>query len=344
MINEALKCVMNKQNLSYKQAQEAINEIMNGDVSPVKTASFLTALAMKGETIDEIAGCADAMRSHAMPVNYDKDLLEIVGTGGDGSNTFNISTTAAFVLASDGIKVAKHGNRAASSKSGAADVLEALGVNLDQDPEECIRLLDDIGICFFFAQHYHKAMKYVGPVRKELGIRTTFNILGPLTNPACPKYDLIGVFNEEMVDLIAHVLDKLGVKRALVFYGEDGMDEISASGKTKICELDQGQFKTYEIKPEDFGLIRGNKSDLIGGSPKENAEITMHILNGKKDGAYQTRRNAILLNAGAALYITGREKSIADGIEKAGRLIDSGKALETLRKFVRESNALKKVS
>lgn len=336
-MEQALKLLAEKQNLSYEQAKEAINEMMSGNVSAVQTAAFLTALSMKGETIDEIAGAADAMRSHALPISYDKEVLEIVGTGGDGANTFNISTTSAFVVAASGIKVAKHGNRAASSKSGAADVLEALGVNVVQDPKDCVRLLDQVGLCFFFAQHYHSAMKYVGPVRKELKIRTIFNILGPLTNPAKPTYDLIGVYSDELVRPIAEALKKMGVKSAMVVHGEDGMDEISASGKTKVCELNDGEIKEYELTPEDVGLVKGNKEDLIGGDPKENAEITKELLSGKKDGIFSTRRNAILLNAGAALYIGGKAETHEAGVKLAAELIDSGKALEVLQNFASES-------
>lgn len=338
MIEEALKKVAAKQDLTFEEAEAAVNEIMSGSVSQVKTASFLTALAMKGETTEEIAGAAEGMRAHATPVNYGKELLEIVGTGGDGSNTFNISTTSAFVIAAGGVPVSKHGNRAASSKCGAADVLEVLGANINLSPEKCVELLDTVGMCFFFAQYYHKAMKYVGPVRKELGIRTTFNILGPLTNPARATMDCIGVYADDMVEPIARVLYRLGVEKALVFHGNDGMDEISASDATKVCELRDGNFKTYTIAPEDFGLTRGKKAELVGGEAAENAEITKNILAGKKDGDYETKRNAVLLNAGAAFYVAGKAASIADGVKLAADLIDSGKAAETLGAFVAESN------
>lgn len=337
MIEEAIKLLAAKKDLTFSQSEAAVNEIMGGEVSQVKTAAFLTALAMKGETIEEIAGAAAGMSAHATPVPYDKDLLEIVGTGGDGSNTFNISTTAALVIAAGGVRVSKHGNRAASSKSGAADVLEALGANINETPEQCVRLLDTVGFCFFFAQFYHKAMKYVGPVRKELGIRTTFNILGPLTNPAHAKYNCIGVYSDELVEPIARVLVKLGTKRALVFHGKDGMDEISASAPTKVCEAKDGEFKTYEICPEDFGLTRGKKEDLVGGDGKENAEITRAVLSGKKDGIYETRRNAVILNAGAAFYVAGKAESIGAGVAMAAGLIDSGAAAAKLDEFIRAS-------
>ncbi len=337
MIEEAIKLLAAKKDLTFEQAEAAVNEIMSGKVSAVKTAAFLTAMAMKGETVEEIAGAASGMRAHATPVHYGKDLLEIVGTGGDGSNTFNISTTAAFVIAAGGVKTAKHGNRAASSKCGAADMLEALGININQDPEKCVKLLDTVGMCFFFAQLYHKAMKYVGPVRKELGIRTIFNILGPLTNPGHATHDCIGVYDEKMVEPIARVLHRLGVTRALVFHGNDGMDEISASAPTKVCELKDGNFTTYEIKPEDFGLVRGKKEDLVGGDPKENVEITKAILAGKKDGKYATRRNAVVLNAGAAFYIAGKTPTIKEGIQLAESLLDNGKAAALVEAFAKAS-------
>lgn len=337
MIEEAIKLLAAKQNLTFEQSEAAVNEIMSGTVDGVKTAAFLVAMAMKGETVEEIAGAAAGMRAHATPVHYGKELLEIVGTGGDGSNTFNISTTSALVIAAGGVAVSKHGNRAASSKCGAADVLEALGVNIQQPPEKAVKLLDEVGICFFFAQLYHKAMKYVGPVRKELGIRTIFNILGPLTNPAHATHDLIGVYSEALVEPIAHVLDRLGVERGMVFHGNDGMDEISASAPTLVCELDHGKFKTYTIKPEDFGLSTGRKSDLVGGDAAENAEITRNIFAGKTEGVYQTRRNAVVLNAGAAFYIAGKAQTIEEGVKLAETIIDSGKAAEKLAQFARAS-------
>lgn len=263
------------------------------------------------------------------------EVLEIVGTGGDGAHSFNISTTSAMVIAASGIKVAKHGNRAASSLSGTADCQEALGVNIQQDPEKALKMLSDVGLCFLFAQKYHSAMKYVGPIRKELGFRTVFNILGPITNPANPEYFLLGVYDEYLVDVLPAVLDKLGVKKALVVYGQDKLDEISASAPTTICELDNGSTKKYEIKPEDFGLTRGTKEDIVGGTPEENAEITRGILNGTIQG---TKRNAVLMNAGAAIYIGGKADSIADGVKKAAELIDSGAATAKLDEYVKASN------
>lgn len=337
MIKEAIVKIVDKQDLSYDEAYAVMNEIMSGETSPTQNAAFLAALSTKStkaETTDEIAGCAAAMRSHALKVNYDKDVLEIVGTGGDGAHSFNISTTSAIVIAAGGVKVAKHGNRAASSKSGAADCLEALGVNINLEPEKCAELLDKAGICFLFAQKYHTSMKYVGAIRKELGIRTVFNILGPLTNPASPTMQLLGVYDQSLVEPLARVLSSLGVKRGLVVYGLDKMDEISASSPTAICEINNGEYKSYTITPEEFHLSSCKKEDLVGGTPEENAAITLAILNGEKG----PKRNAVLLNAGAALYIGGKAESIAEGVALAAELIDSGKALATLEAFRQESN------
>ncbi|MDO4463710.1 MAG: anthranilate phosphoribosyltransferase [Bacillota bacterium] len=337
MIKEAIVKIVDKQDLTYEEAYTVMNEIMSGETSPTQNAAFLAALSTKStkaETIDEIAGCAAAMREHALKVEHNLDVLEIVGTGGDGAHSFNISTTSAMVIAAGGVNVAKHGNRAASSKSGAADCLEALGININLEPEKCTELLNQIGICFLFAQKYHTSMKYVGAIRKELGIRTVFNILGPLTNPASPSRMLLGVYSEALVEPLARVLNSLGVKRALVVYGTDKMDEISASSPTFVCELNSGEYKSYAIKPEDFGLNSCKKEELVGGTPEENAQITLAILKGEKG----PKRNAVLLNAGAALYIGGKADSIADGIKLAAELIDSGKALAKLEEFKTESN------
>ena len=337
MIKEAIVKIVDKQDLTYEEAYTVMNEIMSGETSPTQNAAFLAALSTKStkaETIDEIAGCAAAMREHALKVEHKLDVLEIVGTGGDGAHSFNISTTSAMVIAAGGVNVAKHGNRAASSKSGAADCLEALGVNINLEPEKCTELLNQIGICFLFAQKYHTSMKYVSAIRKELGIRTVFNILGPLTNPASPSRMLLGVYSEALVEPLARVLNSLGVKRALVVYGTDKMDEISASSPTFVCELNSGEYKNYTIKPEDFGLTSCKKEELVGGTPEENAQITLAILKGEKG----PKRNAVLLNAGAALYIGGKADSIADGIKLAAELIDSGKALAKLEEFKTESN------
>ena len=337
MIKEAIIKIVNKEDLSFDEAYAVMNEIMNGETTPTQNAAFLAALSTKSakaETTGEIAGCAKAMREHATPVDTDFDLFEIVGTGGDNAGSFNISTTSAIVAAAGGMKVSKHGNRAASSKCGTADCLEALGVNIDEDPAKCRKLLEKGGICFFFAQKYHNSMKYVGAIRKELGFRTVFNILGPLTNPAHPKRQLLGVYDEYLIEPLAKVLMELGVKRGMVVYGMDKLDEISLSAPTKVCEIKDGSLHTYEIKPEDFGLSRCKKEDLAGGDPKENAAITLSILNGEK-GA---KRDAVLLNAGAALYIGEKAKSMQEGINLAARLIDSQKALKVLEDFVKVSN------
>ena len=337
MIKEAIIKIVNKEDLSFDEAYAVMNEIMNGETTPTQNAAFLAALSTKSakaETTGEIAGCAKAMREHATPVDTDFDLFEIVGTGGDNAGSFNISTTSAIVAAAGGMKVSKHGNRAASSKCGTADCLEALGVNIDEDSAKCRELLEKVGICFFFAQKYHNSMKYVGAIRKELGFRTVFNILGPLTNPAHPKRQLLGVYDEYLIEPLAKVLMELGVKRGMVVYGTDKLDEISLSAPTKVCEIKDGSLHTYEIKPEDFGLSRCKKEDLAGGDPKENAAITLSILNGEK-GA---KRDAVLLNAGAALYIGEKAKSMQEGINLAARLIDSKKALKVLEDFIKVSN------
>lgn len=336
MIKEAIVKIVNKEDLTYDEAYAVMNEIMSGETSQVQNAAFLSALSTKSakaETTEEIAGCAAAMREHATKVETGMDVFEIVGTGGDNANSFNISTTSALVAAAGGMKVAKHGNRAASSLCGTADCLEALGVNISQDPEKCVELLKEVGMCFFFAQKYHSSMKYVGAVRKELGFRTVFNILGPLTNPASPSMQLLGVYDEYLVEPLAQVLISLGVKRGMVVYGLDKLDEISMSAPTKICEFKDGWFKTYVIEPEDFGLEKCTKEDLKGGTPEENAKITLAILNGEKGH----KRNAVLMNAGAALYIGGKAESFEEGIKLAGEIIDSGKALETLHKFIEVS-------
>lgn len=339
MIKEAIVKIVNKEDLTYDEAYTVMNEIMGGETSPTQNAAFLAALSTKSaraETTDEIAGCAAAMREHAIKVNTGMDVFEIVGTGGDNAHSFNISTTSALVAAAAGMKVAKHGNRAASSLCGTADCLEALGVNINQSPEKCVELLNEVGMCFFFAQKYHTSMKYVGAIRKELGFRTVFNILGPLTNPATPSMQLLGVYDEYLVEPLAQVLINLGVKRGMVVYGMDKLDEISLSADTKICEINDGWYKTYTITPEDFGFEKCSKEDLKGGTPEENAQITKDILNGAKGH----KRNAVLLNAGAALYIGGKADSFKNGVELAKEIIDSGKALKTLEKLILVSNEI----
>ena len=337
MIKEAIVKIVNKEDLSYEEAYTVMNEIMSGETTPTQNAAFLAALSTKSaraETTDEIAGCAAAMRDHATKVETDMDLFEIVGTGGDNAGSFNISTTAALVAAAGGVKVAKHGNRAASSKCGTADCLEALGVNIEQSPDFCRKLLKEVGMCFFFAQKYHTSMKYVGAIRKELGFRTVFNILGPLTNPGTPTMQLLGVYDEYLVEPLARVLVSLGIKRGMVVYGQDKLDEISLSAPTTICEIRDGWYRTSVITPEEFGFERCTKDDLKGGTPAENAEITRSILRGEKGH----KRNAVLMNAGAALYIAGEAEDMKSGIALAAELIDSGKALDTLEKLIEVSN------
>ncbi len=337
MIKEAIVKIVSKEDLTYEEAYTVMNEIMSGETSPTQNAAFLAALSTKNakaETTDEIAGCAAAMRDHATKVDTGMDVMEIVGTGGDNAQSFNISTTSALVAAAGGVKIAKHGNRAASSNSGTADCLEALGVNIDQSPSRCVEMLREAGMCFFFAQKYHTSMKYVGAIRRELGFRTVFNILGPLTNPASPTRQLLGVYDEYLVEPLAQVLINLGVKRGMVVYGQDKLDEISMSAPTKICEIKDGWFKTYTITPEQFGFTRCTKADLRGGTPAENAQITRDILS----GATGPMRNAVLMNAGAALYLYGKADSLKSGIALAAELIDSGAALKTLEKVIEVSN------
>lgn len=334
MIKEAIIKLSQKQGLTYEEAEQVMNEIMEGQATDVQKSAYLTALSMKGETIDEITASAAGMRAHCIKLLHNMDVLEIVGTGGDGANSFNISTTSAMVIAAAGVPVAKHGNRAASSKSGAADVLEALGVKIDLPPERSAELLKEIQICFLFAQNYHIAMKYVAPIRKELGIRTVFNILGPLSNPAGANMELMGVYEQELVEPLAQVMAKLGVVRGMVVYGQDKLDEISMSAPTSVCEIRDGWFQSYEITPEQFGYTRCSKEELTGGTPEENAEITRAILRGEERGA---KRCAVCLNAGAAIYIAGKAQSMEEGVRMAEKIIDDGNAMKKLEQFIEES-------
>lgn len=335
MIGEAIQKLAKKEDIGYETAKQVMDEIMSGTATDVQKSAYLTALSMKGETVEEITGSAEEMRRHALAVNPDREVLEIVGTGGDGSNSFNISTTAALIISAAGVPVAKHGNRAASSKSGAADCLEALGVNIVLEPEQAERLIREAGICFFFAQKYHAAMKYVGPIRKELGIRTVFNILGPLTNPAKPSMQVMGVYDESLLESMAHVLSNLGVKKGMVVYGQERLDEISICGPTSVCAFHNGQFKSYTITPEEVGLKSYSKGELLGGTPQENAEITRNILTGKERGA---KRDAAVINAAAALFVAGKASGMKEAVQLAQETIDSGKAMEKLEEFVRLSN------
>ena len=333
MIKEAIAKVTKREDLSDEMMSEVMNEIMSGVATDAQKASFLTAMNMKGETIAEITAAAKVMRQHCERFLNDMDVLEIVGTGGDGSNSINISTLASIVVSSVGIPVAKHGNRAASSKCGTADCLEALGVKIDLEPERSQEILKDLNICFLFAQKYHTAMRFVGGVRKEMGVRTLFNCLGPLANPAGASMQLLGVYGKELVEPLARVLVNLGVKSEMVVYGEDNIDEISLSAPTYVCEAMNGEFRTYEIKPEDYGFTRCKKEDLVGGTPEENAEIVRRILNGEKG----PKTDVVLLNAGAAIHIA-KGCSIEEGIEIARDAIESGKALKQLENFIEVSN------
>ncbi len=334
MIKEAIAQLVKREDLTSEVMEQVMEEIMTGEATDAQKASFLTALSMKGETIDEITSAAKVLRSHCERFLNDMDVLEIVGTGGDGSNTINISTLSSVVVSAAGIPVAKHGNRAASSKCGTADCLEALGVKIDCAPARSAQILKDINLCFLFAQKYHPAMRFVGAVRKEMGIRTLFNVLGPLANPAGATMQLFGVYSEELVEPLAHVLRNLGVKRAMVVYGRDSMDEISLSADTKVCEFKNDEFKSYVIKPEDLGLTRCNKEDLVGGTPQENAAIVNDILGGAKG----PKTDVVLLNAGAAIYLASDGITLKDGIEKAREIIVSGKAKKQLEKFIEETN------
>ena len=334
MIKEAIAKLIKKENLTTEMMEQVMEELMIGEATDAQKASFLTAMTMKGETIDEITSAAKVMRSHCEKFLNDMDVLEIVGTGGDGANTINISTIASIIVSSTGIPVAKHGNRAASSKCGAADVLEALGVNITVSPAQSAQMLKDINICFLFAQKYHTAMRYVANVRKELGIRTVFNILGPLSNPAGANMQVMGVYDEKLVEPLARVLSNLGVKNAMVVYGQDCLDEISMSARTSVCEIKDGKFRSYEIEPEQFGFKKCDKEELVGGTPEENAKITLSILNGEKG----PRREAVLMNAGAAFYVAGKADTLEDAVKLAAEIIDSGKAKARLDEFIKLSN------
>ena len=337
MIKEAIVKIVSKEDLTYEEAYAVMNEIMSGQTTPTQNAAFLAALSTKSaraETTDEIAGCAAAMRAHATQVDTGMEVFEIVGTGGDNAHSFNISTTSALAAAAGGMKVAKHGNRAASSQCGTADCLEALGVNINQSPARCVELLGEAGMCFFFAQKYHTSMKYVGAIRKELGFRTVFNILGPLTNPGSPSLQLLGVYDDYLVEPLAQVLINLGVRRGMVVYGQDKLDEISMSAPTSVCEIKDGWFKSYVITPEEFGFSRCTREDLAGGTPQENAAITRAILGGEKG----CKRDAVLMNAGASLYIGGKADTMKEGVALAADLIDSGKAMKVLDTLIAVSN------
>ena len=334
MIKEAIAKAVKREDLSEQMMEQVMNEIMDGEATDAQKASFLTAMSMKGETIDEITTAAKVMRNHCERFLNDMDVLEIVGTGGDGSNTFNISTLASIVVSAAGVPVAKHGNRAASSKCGTADCLEALGVKLDVAPARSAQILQENNLCFLFAQKYHPAMRFVGSVRKEMGIRTIFNILGPLANPAGATMQLLGVYSEELVEPLARVLSNLGVKKAMVVYGTDSIDEISMSAPTKVCEIMNGNFSCYEITPEQFGFKRCNKDELVGGTPEENAQIARDILS----GAEGPKTDAVIMNAGAALYIANDDMSFEKALDVARQTLKSGEANAQLKRFIEATN------
>lgn len=334
MIKEAIYQLVNKKDLTYEAAETVMDEIMSGVASQIHIGAYLTGLRMKGETIEEITASAAGMRKHCTKLLHDMEVLEIVGTGGDEANSFNISTTASFVVSAAGIPVAKHGNRSVSSKCGSADVLETLGVNIMVSPTQSTEILKEIGLCFMYAQTYHTAMKHVAPVRKELGIRTIFNILGPLANPAGANYQLLGVYEEALVRPLAEVLARLGVKRGMVVYGQDGLDEISLSAKTTCCEIRDGNIYGYVIEPEQFGFSKCSKEELQGGDSKENAAITRSILLGE-EGA---KRNAVLMNAAACIYMVNDNMSLRQAMEVASEMIDSKKAYQQLERFIKLSN------
>lgn len=335
MIKEAISTLCLGEDLSYSDAETVMREIMNGETEQSQTSALLTALHIKGESPDEIAAFAYVMRDCATRVSYNSDVLEIVGTGGDGAQSINISTMSGIVCAAAGAKVAKHGNRAASSKCGAADCLEALGINISVSPEGCVKLLDEVGMCFMFAQRYHTAMKYVGPVRKAIAIPTVFNILGPLTNPAHADLQLLGVYKPELMKPMASALMRLGVKRGMAVYGQDGLDEISVGAPTSVVEFSNGTMSEYMITPEEFGLQRHDIDELRGGAPEENARLAREILGGAKNAG----RDSVLLNAGAALHIA-KGISIKDGVKLAAETIDSGAAMKTLESYIAVSQTL----
>ncbi len=335
MIKDAIIRVAKGDDLTFDEAALVMEEMMSGTATQAQIAAYLTALRFKGETIDEITACATVMRDKAVHIKKNADSLDIVGTGGDGTGTFNISTTSAFVISAADIPVAKHGNRSMSSKSGASDCLEALGINIMISPEKNEEVLRKTGICFMHAQNYHSAMKYVAPVRKEIGIRNVFNLLGPLTNPASANLQVTGVYSESLVEPVARVFSNLGVKRGFVFHGNDGMDEVTVTDKTKICEIDNGHFRTYEITPEQFGLGTYDMSELMGGDGAENAEITSGILSGKLKGA---KRDIVVLNSALGLVAGGKAESIAQGVKLAQKIIDSGRALAKVEEFAKATN------
>jgi len=334
MIKDAIHTMIEKKDLSFETARQVMDEIMQGQATNAQIAAFLTALRMKGETIDEITACATVMRERGVKLRHSQDVLEIVGTGGDEAYTFNISTVSAFVVAAAGVPVAKHGNRSVSSKCGAADLLEELGVRLDLSAQQSEQVLKQTGMCFMFAPTYHSSMKYAAPVRKEMGTRTIFNILGPMANPARATLQLLGVYDKNLVEPLAQVLSNLGVKRAMVVYGDDGLDEISLSATTTVCEVNHGELNNSVLDPREFGFALCTPDDLVGGDAVLNAKIARSILHGEKG----PKRDIVLLNAAACLYLAGKVDKMADGITLAAELIDSGKAYEKMEQFIKSTN------
>lgn len=337
MIKEAIHKLTLSQNLDINTTAESMREIMSGNASPAQIAAFITALRMKGETIDEITACAQVMREAGVKLKHNKEVFEIVGTGGDEVGTFNISTTASFVIAAAGISVAKHGNRSVSSKSGAADILESLGANISTSPEQCADILEKCNICFMFAQIYHPAMKYAAPVRRDIGIRTVFNILGPLTNPASAEMQLMGVYDDALVEPLAHVLRNLGVKNGMVICGNSQLDEAVTTGNNLVCEIKNGVITKYILDPQKYGFKKSEIKDLVGGTADDNAKITRDIFSARLNGP---KRDTVVLNSALGLYIAGKAESIKSAITLANDIIDSGKALAKLEQFVSVSNSI----
>lgn len=330
-----IKLLVEGKDLSYDQAKAAMESIMNGEATQAQIGSFLTAMRMKGETIEEITACAKVMREKSGRVTSKEDLLDIVGTGGDGANTFNVSTIASLVVAAAGVKVAKHGNRSVSSQCGSADVLEALGVKIDLLPHQNTKLLEEIGICFMFAPVYHSSMKYAAEPRKQLAIRSIFNILGPLSSPACANLQVLGVYQEDLVWPMANVLNNLGIKHAMVVCGHDGLDEVSLTAPTTVCEVNEGRMNSFFIEPKTFGFERCKIEDLRGGEISENAQIARDILGGQKGH----KRNMVVLNAAMALYTAFNQVTLRECVGMAEEVIDSGKAKRKLEDFVEMSRS-----
>jgi anthranilate phosphoribosyltransferase len=335
MIQEAIYKLLNKEDLSLTVAKNVMDEIMAGDTTNAQIASFITALRMKGESIDEITACAMVMREYGIKLNHNMEVLDIVGTGGDEANTFNISTISSLIISAAGVPVAKHGNRSVSSKCGSADVLETLGVKIDVSVEKSQQILKEIGICFMFAPLYHSSMKYAAPVRKELKARTIFNILGPLASPAGAKLQLLGVYDENLVEPMARVLANLGIKRAMIVHGHDGLDEVTLTTKTTVCEVNKGVLNSFFLDPQHFGFDYCSPEDLVGGNPSTNAHIALNILQGEKG----PRRDIVLLNSAVCLYMSYDNLTLRECVNLAAQIIDSGRAIRQLDKFIRLSNS-----